>query len=271
MQFARINDVTIHYQVLGAPSKPLVVFINALGTDFRIWRDVVVRLAGDFAILCYDMRGHGLSGIGETPCSIETLAADLAALLDHLQLGPALVCGLSIGGLVAQGLWAARPDLVEGLVLCGTAHRIGTPETWDARIAEVEAGGIEAVADTLMARWFTPQFRAGLEAEGYRTMLVRQPVAGYIAASRAVRDADFTETARRIDVPAVVVVGESDGSTPPALCADFARLLPGARFELVKQAGHMAPVEQPLLLSEIVRAFAQLARRSAIADDATRH
>jgi 3-oxoadipate enol-lactonase len=63
LQFAHLNGVTIHYQVIGAAGKPLIVFANSLGTDFRIWRDVIVRLVGDYAVICYDKRGHGLSSI----------------------------------------------------------------------------------------------------------------------------------------------------------------------------------------------------------------
>lgn len=272
VQFARINGVTIHHQVIGAADKPLIVFINSLGTDFRIWRDVIVRLAGDFAVLCYDKRGHGLSETGDRmPYRIEDHVADLSALMNHLKLGPALICGLSIGGMIAQGLWARRPDLVTGLILCDTAHRIATAEFWNERIAAVEAGGLEAVADAVIPRWFAPDFLGTTECAGYRTMLARQPADGYAASCAAIRDADFTETAKRIDVPAVVVAGEHDGATPPALCAEFARLIPGARFELVRQAGHIVPVEQPLVVSEIIRAFAAQAREGVPSNAATRH
>jgi 3-oxoadipate enol-lactonase len=272
LQFAHVNGVTIHYQVIGAAGKPLIVFANSIGTDFRIWRDVIVRLVGDFAVLCYDKRGHGLSGIGSVPHTIEDHASDLAALMDHLKTGPALVCGLSIGGMIAQMLGAQRPDLVEGLILCDTAHKVGTADFWQARIEAVEAGGVESIADAVMRRWFAPEFLATVECQGYRTMLARQSAEGYAASCAAIRDADLTAIAQRIDVPSIVVVGEHDGATPPSLCADFARLIPGSRFELVRNAGHIVPVEQPLILSEIIRAFAALAReKRGTADVATRH
>lgn len=134
MQFAHINNVTIHYQIIGAPAaKPVIVFVNSLGTDFRIWRDVIVRLAGDFAIVLYDMRGHGLSDLGQLPYSIEDHATDLAALLDMLSVDKAFVCGLSVGGLIAQSLYQRRPELVAGLILCDTAHKIGTDTSWNER------------------------------------------------------------------------------------------------------------------------------------------
>ena len=258
MQFAKIGDVNLHYQLIGAPAgKPVMVFANALGTDFRIWRDVIVRLAGDFAVVLYDMRGHGLSDTGRTPYAMDDHVGDLAGLLDFLDVRQTIVCGLSVGGLVAQGLYAARPDLVRALVLCDTAHRIGTPELWNARIATVKENGIAAIADGILERWFTPSFRAPGNAafSGYRTMLIRQPVEGYAATCAAIRDADFTEAAKKIAVPAICIVGDQDGSTPPDLVLSTAKLIPGCRYEVIRDAGHIPCVEQPEALTEIIRAF----------------
>ena len=258
MQFAKIGDVNLHYQLIGAPAgKPVMVFANALGTDFRIWRDVIVRLAGDFAVVLYDMRGHGLSDIGKTPYAMDDHVGDLAGLIDFLGVRETIVCGLSVGGLVAQGLYARRPDLVRALVLCDTAHRIGTLDLWNARIAAVREKGIEAIADGILERWFTPKFRAPGNAafSGYRNMLVRQPVEGYAATCAAIRDADFTEAAKKIAVPAICIVGDQDGSTPPDLVLSTAKLIPGCRYEVIRDAGHIPCVEQPEALTEIIRTF----------------
>lgn len=258
MQFARINDAVIHYQLIGAPQgKPVIVFVNSLGTDFRIWRDVIVRLAGDFAIISYDKRGHGLSELGDAPHTIATHAADLTGLLDLLSVKSAIVCGLSIGGLIAQGLYAARPELVQKLILCDTAHKVGTAESWGARIAAAEQDGISSFADTVMKMWFTPDFHARRadELTGYRTMLTRQPVDGYTAACEALREADFTASAGKIAVPALCVVGDQDGSTPPALVKSLADLIPNARYEVIRDAGHIPCVEQPEALVALIRDF----------------
>lgn len=258
MQFADVNGVTLHYQLIGGPaSKPVIVFANSLGTDFRIWRDVIIRLAGDFAIVTYDKRGHGLSGIGTSPYSIDDHVDDLAALLDFLNVRDAIICGLSVGGLIAQGLYASRPELVRALVLCDTAHKIGSADMWNARIAALEQGGIESIADAVLERWFTPPFRAPGNAEynGYRNMLIRQPLAGYIGTCAAIRDADFTQAAAKIAVPAICIVGDQDGSTPPDLVLSTAKLIPDARYEIIKDAGHIPCVEQPEALVAIVLAF----------------
>ena len=258
MQFAKIGDVNVHYQLIGAPAgRPIIVFANALGTDFRIWRDVIVRLAGDFAVVLYDMRGHGLSDTGKTPYAMDDHVGDLAGLIDFLGVRETILCGLSVGGLAAQGLYARRPDLVRALVLCDTAHRIGTPDLWNARIAAVREKGIEAIADGILERWFTPKFRMPGNAafSGYRNMLVRQPVEGYAATCAAIRDADFTEATKKIAVPAICIVGDQDGSTPPDLVLSTAKLIPGCRYEVIKDAGHIPCVEQPEVLTEIIGTF----------------
>ncbi len=258
MQFARINDVTLHYQIIGAANdKPVLVFANSLGTDFRIWRDVIVRFAGDFAMVLYDKRGHGLSDVGDMPYSMDLHVADLAGLLDLLAVKQAVICGLSVGGLIAQGLYAARPDLVRALALCDTAHRIGTAEIWNTRIAAIEENGIASITDSILERWFTPGFRRpeNNALHGYRNMLIRQPVAGYAGTCAAIRDADFTEAAKRIAVPTICIVGDQDGSTPPDVVLSTAKLIPGARYEVIKDAGHIPCVEQPEMLTAVLRAF----------------
>ena len=258
MQFAFLNGIAIHYQTIGAPKgKPTLVFANSLGTDFRIWRDVIVRLAGDYAILTYDKRGHGLSDIGETPYEMDDHVSDLEALLDHLQVRDAIICGLSVGGVIAQGLYARRKDLVRALILCDTAPKIGDADSWNARIRTVEEGGIAALADGILERWFTPEFRRPDNAEfiGYRNMLTRSPAAGYAGTCAALRDCDYTDQARQIGVPTLCVVGEEDGSTPPELVLDMAKRIPAARYEVIEDAGHIPCVEQPDALVAVMRAF----------------
>ncbi|ATU94679.1 3-oxoadipate enol-lactonase [Phyllobacterium zundukense] len=258
MQFASINGVTLHYQLIGAPEgKPVLVFANSLGTDFRIWRDVILRLIGDFAIVTYDMRGHGLSDIGTPPYSMNHHVGDLAGLLDYLEVKNAIICGLSVGGMVAQGLYATRPDLVRALILCDTAHKIGTPDSWNARIAAVNKDGIQSIAEGIFNVWFTPAFHAQRREElaGYRNMLVRQPVDGYTGTCAALRDADFTEAARRIAAPTICIVGDQDGSTSPGLVLELAKLIPRSRYEVIKDAAHIPCVEQPEALTAVMRAF----------------
>jgi 3-oxoadipate enol-lactonase len=255
--FAQIDDISLHYSDQPAPGRPTLVFANSLGTDFRIWHGVADRLAGRFGLVFYDKRGHGLSELGDAPARIETHAADLAGLLDHLGVQRATLCGLSIGGLIAQSLYKARPGLIDRLILCDTAARIGTPEMWNGRIEAARGPGITTFADGVMEKWFTPAFHRGQAAElaGYKAMLCRQLPEGYAAACEAIREADYTADAQAIAVPTLVAVGDQDGSTPPDLVRGLAEAIPQARFEIIAGAGHIPCIEQPDILAGLIVDF----------------
>lgn len=255
--FVTIGGITLHHRHIEADGNAHpIVFINSLGTDFRIWDHVLSMLDGERPLLVYDKRGHGLSDIGDIR-SIDDHVDDLSGLIDHFELGKVVLCGLSVGGLIAQGLYRRRPEIVEGLILCDTAHKIGTTDSWNARIATVESKGIQAVADAVLKVWFTPDFHTARQAEldGAWNMMTRQPLAGYVGTCAAVRDADFTDAARGIAVPVLCVVGDQDGSTPPDLVRSLADLIPGARFEVIRDAGHIPCVEQPEALVALIRGF----------------
>jgi 3-oxoadipate enol-lactonase len=247
MAFVRAHGGVIHFADEGPRAAQPIVLINSLGTDFRVWDAVAGPLAQNARVIRYDKRGHGLSELPAGAATMADFSADLAALLDHLSVRAATIVGLSIGGMIAQELYRLHPDLVAGLVLCDTAHRIGTNEIWKARIGAVEAGGIEAIADGVMERWFTQNFRANRRDElvGWRAMLTRTPQAGYLTACGALRDADLTAAAKTIRAPTLCVVGDEDGSTPVELVRELADLIPAAKFEIIAGAGHIPCVEQP--------------------------
>ncbi|MDZ7824093.1 MAG: 3-oxoadipate enol-lactonase [Ahrensia sp.] len=259
MQFAKLNNLNIHFQEIGAPEgKPLLVFINSLGTDFRIWRDVIIRFVGEAQVLTYDKRGHGLSDVGSAPYTIEDHASDLAALLDHLGKRNAILVGLSVGGLIAQALYKTRPDLVSAMVLSDTALRIGTPDMWADRIRSIDIGGMDSLADATMTRWFTPEFRQKRiqEVAGYRTMVARQPIDGYLGTCSAIRDADYTADAAAISVPVMCIVGEEDIVTTPAHVYDMAAAIKGARLKkLLCVYAHFACIEKPDTFANLVKDF----------------
>jgi len=255
--FASINGISLHYRYEPALDRPTIVFANSLGTDFRIWQAVADRLAGKFGLVFYDKRGHGLSELDDAPATIETHAADLAALLDSLGIERTTICGLSIGGLIAQSLYKTRPSLIGRLILCDTAAKIGTAEMWNGRIEAALGPGIKSFADGVMEKWFTLVFHRDRSAElaGYKAMLCRQLPAGYAAACAAIRDADYSAHASVIAVPTLVVVGDQDGSTPPELVRGLAEAIPGARFEIITGAAHIPCVEQPEVLAGLIEGF----------------
>lgn len=258
MQFVHINGVLIHYRLQRADEqRPVLVFVNSLGTDSRIWHHELPKLTDHYTVLTYDKRGHGLSDLANPPYSIADHVADLAGLLDHLGLSQVIVCGLSVGGLIGQGLYAKRPDLVKALILSNTAHKIGNAETWNNRIAAVDQNGIGSILDAIMERWFTEPFRKP-ENPAYRAycnMLVRQPATGYSGTCAAIRDADFTEDAKKIAIPVLCIAGQQDGSTPPELVKSLADLIPGARYEILEDAAHIPCVEAPAAHAALIRGF----------------
>ncbi len=259
MQFAKINGVLLHYAVRGPEDAPVLVFSNSLGTDFRIWSGLLERIGAPFRVVLYDKRGHGLSEAPDAPYRMEDHVGDLAGLLDHLGIQSAIVCGLSVGGIIAQGLSAARPELVRGLILCDTAHKIGPADMWNDRIAQARAGGLEALAETILQRWFSNDLRGNRpdELTGWRNMLVRTPLEGYVGTAAAIRDSDMTEAAQGISAPTLCVVGDEDGSTPPELVRSLAGLIPGARCEVIAGAGHLPCIEKPDELAALVSSFFQ--------------
>ena len=255
------DRASIHYEIVGE-GKPLLL-IAGIASDGASWGPLVPLLAGRRLILI-DNRGCGQTRV-EGPIEIAEMADDCAALLDHLGARSAIVCGVSVGGMVAQQLYRDRPDLVRALILCDTAGKMGDADFWNARIAAIEADGIESIADAIMERWFTPAFRrSSPDFPGYRNMLIRQPMDGYIATCVALREADLTADAPQIRVPTLCIVGDQDGSAPPRLVADFAKAIPHSRFEIIKDCGHLPSIEQPGRLVDIMRAFISLAGTEAI-------
>jgi len=262
MRFTQANGLVIHFSDQGRRDGPPLVFINSLGCDFRIWTEVAEILAPEFRIVLYDKRGHGLSDSGPNEADMADYARDLAALLDIVGVGRAAIVGLSIGGLIAQELYRERPELFASLVLCDTAAKIGTDASWDQRIGEVERGGVARIADSVLERWFTADFRASRSAElrGMRAMLTRTPVEGYLAACGALKRADLRPYAGRIEAPTLCLVGDEDGSTPVSLVKETAALIPGSRFEIIEGAGHLPCVEKPKVVAGLI---AEHARRAA--------
>jgi 3-oxoadipate enol-lactonase len=257
MAFASVDGLTLHYRLAGRVDGPTLVFANAVGCDFRIWDDVIDRLAASYRVLAYDKRGHGLSDARPAPYRLDDHVGDLVGLLDDLGIDRFGLVGLSVGGMIAQRLAAVRPDRIEALALCATAAKIGTRELWDTRISAVKRAGIEAIAGALLERWFSPSFRAERadDAAGWRNMLVRTPVDGYAGTCAAIRDADLTTEIGAIRVPTLCVAGTADLSTPPDLVRATAASIPGAHFRMIDGAGHMPSIEQPGVLALLLQTF----------------
>lgn len=186
MRVATIGGLRVHWQEDGDPGGVPVVFANSLGTDLRVWDALLPLLPPGLRIIRYDLRGHGLTDAPEGEYYMGDLVGDVAGLIDQLRLGPVIFVGLSIGGVIAQGLAAERPDLVRAAVLSNTAAKIGTEASWRERIAAIRSGGIASIADSILEKWFPRRYRIA-EPEQlaiWRNMLTRTPVGAMSAAAR---------------------------------------------------------------------------------------
>ena len=257
MQFANVNGGVKHYLDQGPRNAPCLVFINSLGTDFRIWNDLAQPLTQHYRVIRHDKRGHGLSRLPTGPASIADFATDLSTLVDQLEVKQATIVGLSIGGLIAQELLRLRPDLVRSLVLADTAHRIGTEDPWNARTGLVEAKGIEAIADGVIALWFSKDYhRTNRDAlTGWRTMLTRTWVR--VTLSPVARSATLIDGSRSPDRCSHPLRRRRQGRVPPvALVQEFASMIPAAKFEVISGAGHLPCIERPDALRALIESHA---------------
>lgn len=231
----------------GPKDAPALVFAHALGADLSMWDAVLPFLPKALRIIRLDMRGHGQSPFPDGPYPMVDLVRDAAGALDRLKVKDCAFVGLSIGGIIAQGLAAERPDLIRALVLSNTAVKIATPEVWAARMAEVKARGIEAVLGPNMQRWFArASHRDRPELIHHAAGIMRTtPLAGYLGCMAAIADTDLYESTARLTLPTLVTAGSEDGSTPADLVRELTDLIPGSTFKLIRKSGHMSPVEQP--------------------------
>ncbi|AWU97260.1 3-oxoadipate enol-lactonase [Azospirillum ramasamyi] len=261
MPFIEAAGITQHYDLTGPDDAPVLLFANSIGTSFHIWDAVVPHLSQRYRILRYDMRGHGLTEVtpvsDDAGYSMDLLADDAAGLLDALGIQRAHVCGLSIGGMMAQRLAVKAPGRIHGLILCDTAAVIGPPSVWTDRIAAIRARGMTAISDGVMARWFTQAFRDGRpdQIRGYTAMVARTTEDGYVGCAMAIRDADLHAANAAIAAPTLVICGEHDVATPPDAARDLAAGIPGARFELLPGAAHIPGVEKPAELAALIDGF----------------
>ncbi len=258
MPFIRAGALSVHYQIEGDPALPVVMLSNSLGTNLHLWDAQMPALLPKFRVLRYDMRGHGLTDLptGEA-YTMDELADDALALLDALKLGRVHFCGLSIGGMIGQKLGAKAGKRFLSLTLCNTAMVIATFQIWQDRLASVRQGGMAAIVESVLQRWFTADFHQTHPETiaGYRNILLRTPAAGYIGCSLAIRDADLTSDAARIACPTLVVVGESDMATPPETGRALAQTVKGAKLVALKNACHISAVEQPAALNAALLGF----------------
>jgi 3-oxoadipate enol-lactonase len=244
----------VHAVVEGKADAPVVVLSHSLGATLETWAPQVPALARAFRVVRYDLRGHGRSPVPPGPYDIGDLGEDLVALLDRLQIARAHLVGLSLGAMASLWVAARHPSRVDRLVVCCTSAKMGPPESWSARAAAVRAGGMGAVADAVVARWLTPAFAAHEPARvaELRAVVAATPADGYVACCGVIERMDLGPELGAIRAPTLAVAGAEDPATPPTDLGRIAAAIPGARLEIVAGAAHLANLEQPAKITELV-------------------
>lgn len=241
------TTVELHHLFEGPEEAPVLVMANSLGTTLRMWDEGAPALRERFRLLRYDHRGHGGSPVPPGLYTIEDLGRDALALLDGLGIERFSWCGLSIGGMVGMWLASEVPERVEGLVLCCTSALLGPRELWDERIRVAREEGMDSLVDSVVVRWFTPEFFSTQPetVEKAAAMLRGTDPEGYAGCCAAIRDMDLRDRLGQIRAPTLVISAAEDPATPPEHGELIRDSIPGAGFEVIPGASHLANIEQP--------------------------
>jgi 3-oxoadipate enol-lactonase len=253
------NGITMHYEMEGSESAPVVTLSHSLATDLSMWDLQVAALKSGYRVLRYDTRGHGGTDAPEGPYTLEQLAEDAGALLQALGIRKTHFMGISMGGMIGQTLALKDPGLLRSLILCDTSSRI--PEealpVWEERIGLAQKQGMDALVESTMERWFTASFRRKPlpELEKVRRMIRTTPVKGYAGCSRAIMRLNLTVRLREITLPTFIVVGEEDPGTPVAASQAIHEHIKGSELVILKSAAHLSNIEQQQAFNTAVTGF----------------
>lgn len=238
----------------GATDGTPLLCCNSLGTGLELWDPQVPGWSAHRRVLRFDQRGHGRSDAPDAPYELDELGRDALAVLDAYQVARADVCGLSLGGVVAQWLAINHPDRVDRVVLACTTARVGTEDAWRERAQAVRDGGTAAIVDMVMERFFSPAFRRRdpRTVERFRQTLIDTPDEGYVGSCLALARADLRAETPRLAAPTLVLAGSADEATPPSVMRELLEGLPAGRWVELEGAGHLANLEVPAVFGRAV-------------------
>ena len=257
MPFITTNSLRQFYRLEGLAGRPVLVLSHSISTDHSLWDLQMPDLLRHFLVLRYDTRGHGASDGPTGEYSVEQLGRDALALIDTLGVDKFAWCGLSMGGAVGQWIALNSPERITHLVLANTSPRFGDPSTWNSRIQLVREGGMAAIVDAVMARFFSEKSRAGNHpyVSSTRAVFLGTDPSGYIGCCKALRDFDSRPHLQKIKVPTLVIAGDTDPSTPWAGNGEvLAQQIPNAKAVHLPTA-HLSNIEQPRSFTAAVLEF----------------
>jgi 3-oxoadipate enol-lactonase len=239
----------------GLSRAPAVLLGGSLGTELAMWQPQLPTLSERFCVVRYDHRGHGGSPAPPGPYTLDELGGDVLALLDRLELERVRYCGLSLGGMIGMWLAINAPARIERLALICTSAHLPPAQGWIQRAATVRgAGSPDAVADAVIARWFTEPFRAERPdvVAHHRAMIAATSAEGYAGCCEAIAVMDLRPGLAGIRAPALVIAGAQDPSTPPEHARAIAAGVPGSRLEILDPAAHLSSVERAAEVTRLI-------------------
>ena len=242
----------------GGPGEA-VLLVHAIGCDHRMWDALAADLTPRFRVVRMDVRGHGRSEVTPRPYSLGQLADDARGVLDERGIDKAHWVGLSMGGMIGQAFAIRHAGRLGRLVLANTTSSYGAEgaKMWEARAKAVAEGGMAAITDLAMTRYFSEEFRATRPeaVDAVKRRFLATAPQGYIGCCDAIRDLDFTRSLAKIRARTLVIAGEKDAGTPVAMSEAIAANIPGARLAVIPGAAHLSAVENPAAFNALARGF----------------
>ncbi len=253
------NNIHTHYELTGKEQAPVVVLSHSLACSQAMWWPQLALLETHFQVLRYDTRGHGLSEAPAGPYTLEQLVDDAIAMLDALKIDQVHWIGLSMGGMIGQGLALSRPERLKALVLADTAAIIPAEAqpVWQERIDAARNGGMQAVTESTLERWFTPNYlKHNLpETDRIRQLILATPLDGYIGCSEAIRRLNYLERLNTLDITTLIMVGAEDPGTPVAASEAMHAQIKNSKLVVIPQAAHLSNIEQADVFNDQLMAF----------------
>jgi len=246
LPFITANNIRQFYRLEGQHGKPVLLLSHSLGADHGMWAPQMPDLLYHFQVLRYDTRGHGASSVPQGEYSVELLGHDVLSLADALGIKQFAFCGLSMGGAVGQWLAIRAPGRLSKLVLANTSAQFGPRSNWETRMKSVSDGGMAAIADVVLGRFFSPDILAkDPNAKSVTAVFLATDPVGYLGCCAGLRDFDSRGSLREIRVPTLVIVGDRDVSTPWEGHGEvLAHDIPHARVVRLPSA-HLSNIERP--------------------------
>ena len=260
------NGARHYYRLEGVEGQPVMVLSHSISTDHGMWRPQMADFLRHFQVLRYDTRGHGASETTPGEYSVEQLGRDALALLDQLGIAKFAWCGLSMGGAIGQWLALNAPERLTHLVLANTSVKFLDRARWEERIQTVRKGGMAAIADVALRRFFLEKTLQSQNADVFsiRSVLLGTNPEGYLGCCAALRDFDSTQQLHGIAVPTLIIVGNHDVSTPWAANGEvLAHGIPNAKWVRLP-AAHLSNIEQPRSFNAAVLQFVLSEQRDAM-------